>query len=775
MQTVPSSTPTFDPVRDATPRQPRDDRSFAMRYGRFIHRARWFIVVFWVLAVGASVPFAVTISSKLQSSIAQPSDTESAHVSQELVGTFHQPQSQVFVVFRSTGARVTDANYQAEVAGFINAAQGFSHVVSAQQQAPAADGRTTFVIVGFDQDDETTAKAIPDFQKLVPTGGPAAAALTGTAVVDNELTQTATQDLEHVEAISLPITLLVLLIVFGTVVAAAMPLGLALFAVPVALALMTVINAFIPLNIFVLNISTIMGLGISIDYSLFVVRRYREELALGHEGDEAIGRTLATAGEAILFSAITVIIGFIGLFLLRTPFMTAIGIGGALTVGCSVLAALTLLPAVLSIVGSHVNALRVPLLWRLTLPHPNRDTQRGFWYRLAQAEMRMPVVFIVLVLVIVGVLAAPVTQLNIGSAGVGSLPKDSQARQALTTLATNYGSFSTNTFTVIAHTPDGSNVLTPSNLTKVASLSQWIAQRAHVTSVISLTSIPATAGQTSLGAQQLIGLYSSGAYEQVPSLVQLVRATTKNDATILTVSSDLGIDTAASKQLLASLRHDSGGAADGLSILVGGTQAQSADLNSVIYGNFPLTVVFILIATYVLLLIMLRSLLLPLKAVIMTGLSVSAAFGAMVFVFQQGHLQDQLNFTPTGSVDNVIPILMFCLLFGLSMDYEVFLVSRMREEWRNSGDNVTAVAHGLERSGGVVTNAALLFIIVAGSFIFTRISQTQEVGLGLAVAVFVDAFLVRSLLVPSVMRLFGRANWWFPGMQAPSRHPTTAA
>ena len=161
---------------------------------------------------------------------------------------------------------------------------------------------------------------------------------------------------------------------------------------------------------------------------------------------------------------------------------------------------------------------------------------------------------------------------------------------------------------------------------------------------------------------------------------------------------------------------------------VGGAQAQSADLNSVIYGNFPLTVIFILVATYVLLLIMLRSLLLPLKAVIMTGLSVSAAFGAMVFVFQQGHLQDQLNFTPTGSVDNVIPILMFCLLFGLSMDYEVFLVSRMREEWRNSGDNVTAVAHGLERSGGVVTNAALLFIIVSGSFILRASARRRRLG-----------------------------------------------
>jgi RND superfamily putative drug exporter len=744
-----------------------------MRYGRFIHRFRWLIVILWVLGLGVSIPFAATIANTLQSSIAQPGGTESARVSQQLVDTFHQPASQVLVVFHSSTVPVTDVSYQAEVQQFTSAAQGVAHVISAQQQAPAADGRTTFVIVGFNQDNETTAKAMPSLQQLLPVDGPATATLTGTPAVNYELTHTASADLERVEAISLPITLLVLLIVFGTAIAAAMPLGLALFAVPVALAVMTAINSFLPLNIFVLNISTIMGLGISIDYSLFIVRRYREELAIGRTGDDAIGHVLATAGEAILFSAITVIIGFAGLILLRTSFMTAIGIGGALTVACSLLAALTLLPAALSILGARVNALRVPVLWRLTLPRPDQQTKRGFWHWLARAEMRVPVVFIVLVLVVVGALAAPVTQLNIGSSGVGSLPKDSQARQGLTTLTTSYGTFSANTFTVIARAPDGSSMLTASNLTKVATLSEWMTQQAHVTTVISLTSIPATTGQALPSTQQLIGLYSSGAYQQVPSLVQLVKATTQNDATLLTASSDLGLDTTASKQLLVHLRSGARAEAQGLSVMVGGTQAQSYDLNSIIYGNFPLTVLFILIATYLLLLLMLRSLLLPLKAIIMTGLSVSAAFGAMVFVFQQGHLHEQLNFTPNGFVDNVIPILMFCLLFGLSMDYEVFLVSRMREEWRNAGDSKSAVAHGLERAGGVVTNAALLFIIVAGSFIFTRISEIQEVGLGLAVAVFVDAFLVRTLLVPAVMRLLGRANWWFPFAHAMTRAPTT--
>ncbi len=767
MQTT-SSSPTLDRVEGTDPPiNPAPRPTLARRYGRLIYRLRWAIVALWVVALGISIPFAATISGKLQSSIAQPGNTQSAQVSQQLTNTFHQPSSQVIAVFHSTGVPVTDPSYQQEITNFIGAAQGYAHVASAQQQASAADGVTTFVVVGFNQNDESTAKNIPGFQKIIPTGGPATISLTGTPVVDQELTQTVSQDLEHVEAISLPITLLVLLVVFGTLAAAAMPLALALFAVPVALALVTLVNGFVPLNIFVLNISTIMGLGISIDYSLFIIRRYREELAKGATPADAVGNTIATAGEAILFSGVTVIIGFAGLFLLQTPFMTAIGIGGALTIACAVLAALTLLPAILSIFGPRVNALRVPVLWRLTLPHPSQDTQRGFWYRLAQAEMRVPVVFIVVVLAIVGVLASPVVGLNIGSSGVGSLPTDSQARQGLETLTTSYPAFSENSFTVIARTSDGTNILSAPNIARVASLSQWIAQQDHVSNVLSLTSVPATPGQPALTAPQLEEIYSSGAYLQQPGLVQLVNATTQSDATILTVSSNLQIDTPASKALLTHLRDDYQGAAQGLTVIVGGLQAQSVDLNSIIYGNFPLTVIFILVATYLLLLIMLRSLLLPLKALIMTGLSVSAAFGAMVFVFQQGHLQDQLHFTANGFVDNTIPILMFCILFGLSMDYEVFLVSRMREEWRHTGDNMTAVAHGLERTGGVVTNAALLFIIVAGSFIFTRISTTQEIGLGLAVAVFVDAFLIRTLLVPSVMRLIGRANWWFPGAKPP--------
>jgi RND superfamily putative drug exporter len=736
---------------------------FARIYGRILYRIRWIVLLVWIIGFGVSIPFAATLSSKLESSIEVPKDTQSGQVGKVLSDTFHQPQSQVLAVFHSDNVLVTEGTYQKELNDFMDQVRRFEHVTTVQQQQPSEDGHTTYIIISFDQEKQSVTKLLPDFRKIVPGTGPAQVLLTGDPAVGQDLLIAVENDLKQAEIVALPITLVILVIVFGTLVTAAMPILLALFAVPVALALLTIVNHFIPLNFFVLNIATIIGLGISIDYSLFIIRRYREELALGIPKEEAIGHTIATAGEAILFSGLTVMIGFSGLYLLKTPIMSAIAIGGAITVGCAVLAALTLQPAILTLLGERVNSLRVPILWKLTLIHADQDVQKGFWYRLAQAQMRFPLVFIIIVLAIVGIMASPIRDINIGSTGVNSLPKTSESRQALDILHASYPTFSENTITIVAHTPDGTNIMTADNLAKVDNLSQWVYTQSHITSVTSLTRFPVPTNQQSLSLDQLTYLYSTGGYKQQSSLIQLVDATTRGDTTIIRATSDLGIDSKESQNLIKILRDKHDKSDSNLEILVGGTQAQSLDLNNILYGNFPLVVLFILATSYVLLLIMLRSVLLPLKALIMTGLSVSAAFGTVIFIFQYGHFSDLLHFTSNGFIENMIPILLFCVLFGLSMDYEVFLVSRIREEWLKTGDNRTAVANGLERTGGVITNAALLFIVIAGAFAFTSISETQEIGVGLAVAIFVDAMLIRTLLASSVMRLMGSASWWFPG------------
>jgi RND superfamily putative drug exporter len=744
-----------------------------LAYGHFIHRARWLVIALWIVCLVGSIPFAARVGSVLTGGGFTFNQSESVHVADILTGTLHQAPGQLLVVFQSSDKPTTDPSYQLEVRNFVNSAKGFAHVTSVVSSPVAGkDGRTTFATVNFNQDDSTVQDELGNFRKLVPQAGPgvpAKAYVTGNPAVYAAFTGITQQDTETAEQHALPLALLVLLIVFGTVVAAAMPLALALVAVPIALAIVYVIALHFQTSVFVLNVASIVGLGISIDYSLFMTRRFREELAKGRAVREAIGWTIATAGEAILFSGLTVMIGFCGLLLIGVQFMTSFGIGGALVVFAAVLAALTLLPALLAVLGTRINSLRLPVLGRLTAPDPKAEQseRQGFWHGWALAVMRRPVLIILAVVAVLIALGAPIFSINIGTPTSTSLPKSSEARQGLDILSAQYPSANDNPVVVVAQTPDGSSILTPTNLTKVAALGEWLATQHDVTGVTSLLTPPSAPGISMPTQAQLIALYSNGAYARNPALAQLLYNTTNDGTTVLTVNTNAPIDSAAGKQLIDTLRAGDQSAGQGLTVLVGGFQAISLDFNRYLYNNFPKAILFILLATYVLLLLMFRSAVLPLKAILMNVLSVSAAYGMLVFVFQQGHFANLLNFEATGFVDSTIPILLFCILFGLSMDYEVFLLSRIREEWLRTRNNRYAVARGLEKTAGVITNAALLFIIVAGSFAFTSITVAQETGVGMTVAVFVDATIIRTLLVPATMRLIGRWNWWLPGRPVP--------
>ncbi len=739
--------------------------TFILAYGRFVYRFRWVIIAFWSLLLAGSIPFALTIADRLQTNLDLPVGSESSQVNDLLVSLFHQAPTQLLVAFHSDAAIVSDPAYQTQLQDFTQRAQGFAHVTGVQSGVPSQDGHTMYAIVGFDQSPDAVGKALPTFRRDVvsPTSsGPATISLTGSSVINQEILQITFQDLQRIESVTLAITLIVLLLVFGSLIAASMPLLLALSAIVLALALLSFVSHVMPIQSTVIDIASVIGLGLAIDYSLFLIRRFREELAMAATVEEAVSHTITTAGQAIFFSGVTVIIAFSGLLLLQSPIMTSIGVGGALTVGCAVLAGLTLLPAVLGILGTRINTLQVPILGPRTLPHPDQDTNKGFWHWLAQTGMRYPLLFIVLVLAVIGALARPAADLNIGSVGINGLPPSSEGRQAFTLLSANYPNLSPNTFTVVARTADGSAILTPENLAQVVALSQWISSQSQVTGMTSVVLPPSVPGQPALTQEQLLGLYETGQYQQSPTLSRFVQATTQGDATLIAATSDLPIDSGASKELLTTLRNGTGNPAPDLRLLVGGAQAQSVDTNKALYSRFPWTFAYILLATYLLLMLMLRSVVLPLEAAVMTLLSVGAAFGAVIYIFQQGHFQRIFHITSTGSIDNTLPILLFCVLFGLSMDYELFLVSRIREEWRKSGKNREAVAHGIEHTGGVITSAALLFVIIAGGLTFSSIEDIQEIGFGLAVAVLVDAFLIRSLLVPSVMRILGSANWWLP-------------
>ena len=761
--------------------QPHGLYRVGVGYGRLIYKLRWLVLAIWLVGLAVAVPFAAKAPSILTGNGYSAGSSESARVNTILSNTLQRPKTSLVVVFQSADAHVQDVSYLLEVNNFISAAKAYPHVTSVVAGGVGQDQKTTYVTVNFDQQVGSDEQFTRDFKTIVPQGAsatPARAYLTGAAPVSATFNTLSQSDTEQAELKGLPVALVTLLIVFGTLVAGVLPLLLAAFAVPTALGIIYVIASHVSTSVFVLNIASIVGLGISIDYTLFMTRRFREELARGRSVRDAVGWTVATAGEAILFSGLTVMIGFVGLMLIGMQFMTSFGIGGAVTVAAAALAALTLLPAVLGILGTRINALRVPFLWRLVGVGEKRDLsgeapaqapeeRGGFWRKVALGVMAHPVITLLLVTLLLLGMGWPLLSINLGTPSITSIPKTAEARAGNDILTAQFPALGASPVIVVAQTTDGSNILTSANVGRVQSLTQWLDAQPHVGGVTSLTQFAGDPQAPSPSLAQLQQLYSTGAYQQQPGLAQLVAQTTKGDTTIIMVRPDAPMDSVASKALVDDLRAGDNAHASGLHVQVGGEQATSLDFSRFLYSNFPRAILFILVATFLLLLAMFRSVVIPLKAIIMNVLSVSASYGVLVMVFQWGWGQQLLGFESSGFVESIIPILMFCVLFGLSMDYEVFLLSRIREEWLRSHNNRWAVARGLEMTGGVITNAALLFMIVTAAFTFTQITTTKEIGLGMTVAVLVDAAIIRTLLVPATMRLMGRWNWWLPGRRLP--------
>ena len=745
-----------------------------LAYGRFIHRFRWPILALWIVALGLSLFFMIQTVNLLGGGDTSITGSQSVQVDTLLKTRFHQDSSQVQVVLQAPSTLVTASTYQQQLATLQQKLRAVSQVQSVTVMTTGNDGKTTFLLVESRPNTDLPISAI----RLLLTGtlGPAHTYLTGGPAVDDEIVQTSLNDVEHADLLALPIALLILFVVFGTVVAACMPLLLAIMSVPVAFALLYPIALHTQISTYVLSVASIVGLGIAIDYSLFIIRRFRDELALGLPTEEAIGWTLATAGEAILFSGMVVMIGFIGLLLIGIPLTTSVGIGGAFIIISAVLSALTFLPAVLCILGPHINAWRVPYLWRMTMPtEPGKhDRQEQFWRGLALRVMQRPILTIVLVCLVLVGLGWPIFSIQIGSLNITSLPTSSEARQGLNVLDAQYPALNVQSIDLIVETTDHTTILSADNLQRLADLSTWLRAQPHVTGVTSLMQLPASPGGPSLSTAQLITLYTSGAYLQNPTLAQFVAANLANGMTHITVSSDTVLDSTTAAAQIDNLRAHASAVVPGFNVLVGGNDAGDLDFDRFLFGNFPKTILFIMLATLILLAIMFRSLLIPLKAILMNAISISAAYGVLVFIFQWGNFSQILGFTSSGHVDDLIPIVLFCVLFGLSMDYEVFLLSRVREEWLRTKNNRLAVANGLQKTGSIITNAALLFMVVTVSFIFTSSTGTKETGVGMTVAILVDATIIRSLLVPATMRLLGRWNWWFPGAEIPPKQTQMA-
>src|SRR5215212_965357 len=542
----------------------------------------------------------------------------------------------------------------------------------------------------------------------------------------------------------------------GSVVAAAIPLIVGGTAVVVALAAITAVAGLTPMSIFVLNLATLLGLGLGVDYSLLMTSRFREELAERAADDpqlrvaRAVEATVATAGRAVFFSGLTVLLGLAGLVLFEFMILRSVGIAGAIVVLLACSAALTLLPAVLAIVGQRIDRLAV----RRVAP---RDDPNGPWARLARRVMQHPVAVLIPTLGLLLVLGSPFLHVRFNAPDSPILPASVPSRAAFDRLAAAFGEGEFAPI-VLAIRTDGP-ATSPANVAALYDYSRRLAADPRIRRVSSLVDI-----DPRLRSDQYQLLYADPNGPRDRFIGTALAATTRADLTAFTITTPFGPNQDQGRALVSDLRSRGGALAPpaGTTVLVGGGAADVADVVGRVAADFPRTALFIVVTTYAVLFFLLRSVVLPAKALVMNTLSIVASFGALVWIFQDGNLSALLGFQPLGFVETTQPVILFCVLFGLSMDYEVFLLSRMKEVWDRTGENQEAVARGLERSGRIVTSAALIVVLVAGSFAFADIVLIKALGIGMAIAVALDATVVRALLVPATMRLLGRWNWWMP-------------
>jgi uncharacterized membrane protein YdfJ with MMPL/SSD domain len=704
-------TETLTPVREPASADRVD------RFGGHMYRFRWPILAAAAAFLVFGAVWGTTVFGQLVGGGFDTPGSESFRAAERAEQVFDRQVTDVAVVYSSEQRTVDDPGFANAVQGTLDALPPGSVVRATtfwNTGSPAlvsTDRHSSVVLLqlaGHDAEarSQTYERIADDLEApgLDTYRG-------GEVALFADVQEQVSEDLARAEQLSLPVVLVLLVVIFGSLAAASLPLAIGGLGILGAFTVLNLISRATDVSIFSINLVTMLGLGLAIDYALFIVSRFREELAVagGTRSDvpDALGRTMATAGRTVLFSGLTVAVSLAALLFFPQVFLRSMGYGAIATVAIAVLAALIVLPALLAVLGPRVDALRLPRLGR------RRPTANGAWARVAHAVMRRPVLIAGAVIAGLVAVGLPFLRVEFGGVDARVLPEGTESRVAAERLAEEFPAAATNPIDI---------VLTGATPTQAQAYAAELADLPGV----SAATVTANAGD----AFRIMVTYPGSEINDV------------------------------SRGLVAAARDVA--TPPGAEALVGGSVANQVDLLASIGDRLPWAALFVMAVTLVLLFLAFGSVVLPLKAVVMNVLSLSAMFGVMVWVFQEGHLAEWFGVTVTGAIDATQPVLMVAIAFGLSMDYELFLLSRVREEWDRTRDNTHAVADGLQRTGRIITSAALLLVIVIGAFATSGISFIAMIGVGLAVAIALDATVIRGLLVPATMRLLGHVNWWAP-------------
>ena len=699
-------------------------------WGRLVYRRRRLVLVIALIVVAFAAAWGTGVFGRLQSSGGfTPPDSQSQQASNLATAAFGRDAGDVVVLYSSPTMSVRSPAYRAAVTHALTGLpadrveSAATYWSTGSPQFVSASGRETYAVLELAGASDSARQSNYDAIKG-QLGAPGLRTEVGGLVPTNEaINKQVTSDIGRAEAFSMPVLLIVMLIIFGSLAAASLPLAIGGVAILGSFTVLRLLTLATTVSIYSVNITTILGLGLGIDYGLFMVSRFREELHRQDTTADAVARTVATAGRTVAVSGITVAMALASLMLFPEDFLRSMGYGGVATVFVDMLAALTIMPALLAVFGRNVNALRI----RRAVHRPPTGEGTGTWYRIASSVMRRPVLYAVPIVVVLLALGSPFLRVTWGGTDATVLPASAGPRLVTEALGRDF----------------------PGNPT------------APIESVVQFGG-PVAASPARAGA--LAGYV--GRLDRVPGVIAAQVTGVRGNIARVDMRYGPNPYSPQARAIVGQVRDVpppmNGEGAAGSRAYVGGQSAQLVDELSSLGQVLPWMALVVALATFVLLFLAFGSVVLPVKAIAMNVLSLSAMYGVVVWIFQEGHLSGLLQFTPNGTIDPTMPILMFAIMFGLSMDYEVFLLSRIRERYDITGDNTAAVASGLQRTGGLITSLALLLIIVVGAFSASGITFIKLMGVGMIVALIVDATIVRVLLVPAVMRLLGPVNWWAP-------------
>ena len=685
---------------------------------------RWWYIAVAVALLLVGLTYGAGVFDKLKSGGFNDPNAASTIEMTRSAADFPDASPSLIVLLTDSRYKVNSPQYMLEakqVLAQVKANPGVHGIVSFYNTGQAGlvsrDGHQTYALVTLYGDDAKQAATYQQLRAGLKSPAGLNIKLGGLAAGNQQTSDQVKKDLATAEKISFPFLAVLLVIIFRSLVAAALPLIIGSLGILLALTLLRLIATITDVSVFATNIVTLLGLGLAIDYSLFFVSRFRDELAAGADVHEALHNTQRTAGRTIMFSGSIVSLSLLSLLVFPEVFLRSMAYGGAATVFGAMLTALTVLPACLAIIGPRVNRLRLPL------PRLGHAAAGTWWKRLATTVTRNYIIVLIVTLALLLTAGFPFTKAQFGPEDAHDLPPHSSSRQVGDEIKANFVSGQSDSIeALVTGSSDGSPAMTAR---EAGELRGYAAQ---------LSTVPDVRSVTPLG--------------------------TRGNETLLLINYDVNLSNSQSQALVKAVRAVPPPA--GNRVLVGGVAAQLVDLLASLRSHLVWAALIIISATVILLGIMLRSVIIPLTAVVLSTVSLSASFGTITWIFQEGHGQKLLDFTSPGFLGSTVPILIFAVAFGLAMDYEAFLISRMREHFDETGDNTAAVIFGVTKTGRVISSAALLLVVVILALANSKIISIKEIGIGLAIAVVVDVVFIRSLLVPATMRLFGKANWWSP-------------